>query len=184
VQHRWTRISIGPFVSPSPLAGDQAARALVTLLRLGGIADAEYYAPQDMQLLRWHKLSINATFSPLSILAGGLRTADFLAIPAFRELARQCLHEVHATATTLHQRPFPEGWASVEAILESSARNPGKPSMLLDWEAGRELELAVILRNPIAMAQERAMRMPRLHTFLCLLEGLRQQQQQQRVAKL
>lgn len=40
--------------------------------------------------------------------------------------------------------------ANAEKILKSTERNTaGLPSMLLDWNAGRPMELEVILGNPV-----------------------------------
>ena len=51
------------------------------------------------------------------------------------------------------------------------ARNiQGKSSMLLDWEAGRPLELEVILGNPVKIARSRGYEMPRLQSMYALLK--------------
>ena len=42
--------------------------------------------------------------------------------------------------------------------------------MLLDWEAGRPLELEVILGNPIRIARRKGVEMPRLQSLYALLK--------------
>jgi ketopantoate reductase len=70
----WTRISIGPYHNfssylsqPHPPVDPQLAihsqsqlEFLVTLLRNGGIADAEVYGEKELQIVRWHKLAIKS----------------------------------------------------------------------------------------------------------------------------
>lgn len=46
----------------------------------------------------------------------------------------------------------------------------GKPSMLLDWEAGRPMELEVILGNPVKIARSKGLEMPRLQSMYALLK--------------
>jgi 2-dehydropantoate 2-reductase len=42
--------------------------------------------------------------------------------------------------------------------------------MLLDWEAGRPLELEVILGNPVKIARAKGYEMPRLQSMYALLK--------------
>ena len=42
--------------------------------------------------------------------------------------------------------------------------------MWLDWEAGKKMELEVILGNPIRIAREKGFEMPRLQTLYALLK--------------
>lgn len=80
VHNRWTRISIGPYVSTSTLSSstnpaDVAAieknKVFVRLLLDGGIADAEEYSHSKLQMVRWHKIAINASMNPSAVLSGG-----------------------------------------------------------------------------------------------------------------
>ena len=73
VQNRWTRISLGPYgrgdgtrESEELNRGPSATRAFADLLTQGGIKDAEPHDETDLQLIRWHKLTINVRFSALS----------------------------------------------------------------------------------------------------------------------
>ena len=42
--------------------------------------------------------------------------------------------------------------------------------MLLDWEAGRPMELEVILGNPVKIARAKGFDMPRLQSMYALLK--------------
>ncbi|KAJ3018927.1 hypothetical protein HKX48_002530 [Thoreauomyces humboldtii] len=180
IQHRWTRISIGAYPPPSSTdsapvkalatRSEAALARLVDTFKAGGIADAESWDSVEMQLVRWHKIAINATFNPSSVLSGGCGNADMLADPTLRAHCVACMEEVFSTAQKMFGRKFPDELATIEAIVKSSERNKGsKPSMLLDWEAGRAMELEVILGNPIRIAERQGYVMPRLQSMYGLL---------------
>jgi ketopantoate reductase len=64
------------------------------------------------------------------------------------------MQEIFETAPKVLGREWPSKLASANAdkILKSSERNTdGLPSMLLDWQAGRPMELEVILGNPVRL---------------------------------
>ena len=171
VHHRWTRIQLGPF--PTTINEDQGrakAVLLAKLFREGGIRDAFAHSAKDLQMIRWHKLAINASFSPSAILSGGLGNAELALDPIGEAHIRACMQEVFDTAVHIFGSPFPEECASIDAILTSTRRNVGsKPSMLMDWESGLPLEIQVILGNPIAEAHRHGIPMPRLETLYNLL---------------
>lgn len=75
--------------------------------------------------------------------------------------------------------------ATPDKILRSSERNVGsKPSMLLDWEAGRPMELEVILGNPVRIARGKGVDLPRMQTLYALLKSAqRVREEEQKKAK-
>jgi len=193
VQNRWTRIHLGPYThsaaaasSPPPPAaptaadddalaarGEAAAQALTTALRAGGVRDAEALHESALQTVRWHKLTINAAFNPTAVLCGGRGSAAMARDPALRAHLAGVMGEIAVGAAAVLGRPFPSDLAGPERILASSARNEGgRPSMLLDWEAGRPLEIEVILGNPVRLAAARGVEMPRLQAMYALLKSM------------
>lgn len=71
VQNRWTRISLGPYMSSAAeqvqenkdykellTASTKSTEEFVLLLKNGGIKDAELYDEAGLQLVRWHKLAV------------------------------------------------------------------------------------------------------------------------------
>lgn len=174
--NRWTRINSGPFLAGSTSA-ERCAKAtaqnqkFVDLLTAGGIKDAAAYPHSKLQLLRWHKLLINATFNPSAVLSGGTTNGSMALDPELYVFLRSAMQEITAVAEALHG-PFPKDFASAERILESTKKNTSgsKPSMLLDWEEGRRMELEVILGNPIRVAREAGLEMPRVQTLYALLK--------------
>lgn len=183
-QNRWTRISLGsysdgrgggetPEMQEVSKRGDECARQLARILTdYGKLRDAEYHDETDLQLIRWHKICINGSMNPSAVLSGGLGNAIMVRDPDLREHLKSCMDEVFAAVPAILKREFPSSLASPEKILASTERNTGaKPSMLLDWEAGRPMELEVILGNPIRIARAHGVEMPRLQTLYALLKS-------------
>lgn len=204
-------------------ASDATAR-FVHLLQEGGIKDAEAQDEIGLQLVRWHKLAvsnspartryrvawaftlnrhvlplaqINSSMNPSSVLSGGTPNSRMSLDPELRRHLQGCMNEIFATAPQVLGRPWPPKLlkADAETILKSTERNAGGlPSMLLDWQAGRDMELEVILGNPvraptvphtryklilflpsrrfeqIRIARDKGIEMPRLQTLYALLK--------------
>ncbi|KAI1453444.1 2-dehydropantoate 2-reductase [Annulohypoxylon moriforme] len=185
-QNRWTRISLGPYghglsapstsSSTSTNADEQVSE--VTRLShermqslahwwtvLGGIRDVETHTELELQTIRWHKLCINAAFNPTAVLSGGRGNADQLTDSELREHVLGIMNEIRDAAPLVLGAPFPDTLATPEKIIKSTERNTGgRPSMLLDWEAGRPMEIEVILGNPVRIARAKGVEMPRLQT--------------------
>ncbi|CAK7208884.1 hypothetical protein SBRCBS47491_000249 [Sporothrix bragantina] len=195
-QNRWTRLHIGPYTSSaesssspdststltsakvdenSPLTkkGVEATSQLTDWwTRLGGIRDIDPLDEVGLQTVRWHKLCINAAFNPSAVLSGGRGNADMASDPELRIHLKAIMDEIWEAAPRILGRPFPTGFASPDKILQSTDRNKGaRPSMLLDWEAGRPLELEVIVGNPVRIARARGVELPRMQTLYALLRS-------------
>ena len=180
--NRWTRISIGPYVPAG--SGEQGSESLkfdqavsknavfVGLLQRGGIKDAEAYDHAKLQLVRWHKIAINAAMNPSSVLSGGTTNADMALDPDMYTHLKGIMDEVFHAAVKVTGVPFPAEFAAPEAILGSTRKNTSgsKPSMWLDWERGKRMELEVILGNPIRIASEHGIEMPRLQSMYAFLK--------------
>lgn len=205
VQNRWTRISLGPYTDgigghdedgfssstwpPLVKASHSAQDELYDLWTAGGIKDVEKHSEKQLQLIRWHKLTINSAFNPSAVLSGGLGNATMVTSPELRLHIEGCMKEILTTAPKILGSKFPDHLAGAEKILKSTERNTGaKPSMLLDWEGSRPMELEVILGNPVRIAREHGIEMPRLQSMYALLKAAQSQReadkQKSRQAKL
>lgn len=181
--NRWTRISIGPYLphldrgGSGPAQGDQAAvesnQKLVDLLQEVGIKDAESYDHAGLQFVRWHKIAINAAMNPSSVLSGGSGNQEMSLEPELSRHLEGVMNEVLETAPKVLGKPLPPKLAKAEQILNSTRKNSSgsKPSMWLDWEKGARMELEVILGNPIRIAREKGIEMPRLQTMYALIKA-------------
>ena len=182
--YKWTRISIGPFATKyvNEEQGLVNAHEIKRRFTRGGIPDAFVYSSIDIQRVRWHKLIINAAVSPTSILSGGLGTSEIAADPLLLEHLRQCMLEIKNAGEIILKTSFPESWGTVDAILNSIKTNTGsKPSMLLDWEENRPLELNEIVGNLLIRAKEAKLNLVRVE---CMFQLLQSQLKCRRKAKL
>jgi 2-dehydropantoate 2-reductase len=182
-QNRWTRISMGSYsdglggktleAKTLQERGDKCVRELVHLFTAyGKLRDAEFYDEVSLQHVRWHKICINASMNPSAVLSGGVGNADMVTNPELRVHLKACMDEVFVAAPKVLGSPFPSKLATPEQILKSTERNTGgKPSMLLDWEAGRPMELEVILGNPVRIARRHGVEMARLQSLYALLKS-------------
>jgi 2-dehydropantoate 2-reductase len=178
--NRWTRISIGPYLpgstsstgtNPAETTAIERNRMFIKLLKDGGIEDAEEYSHAKLQMVRWHKIAINASMNPSAVLSGGLTNNAMVIDPELYLHLKAVMEEVLSTAPKVLGTPLPKEFATPEAILRSTQKNTSgsKPSMLLDWEQGKKMELEVILGNPIKIAREKGLEMPRLQSLYALL---------------
>lgn len=190
-QNRWTRISLGPYTyglggggggasfGTSEELATRGRECMERLARwwteLGGIHDVETHTELELQTIRWHKLCINAAFNSTAVLSGGRGNADQLTDAELRAHVAAVMAEIWDAAPVVLGAPFPETLATPERIIRSNERNAGaRPSMLLDWEAGRPMELEVILGNPVRIARNAGVEMPRLQSMYALLRSMQQ----------
>ncbi len=126
----------------------------------------------DLKRSRWEKLVWNIPFNGLCALL--LQSVEqLLMVPASRQLVREIMLEVIRAANAQGlSKPISEGYA--ETMLEFSD-NMGvyRPSMQIDREEGRRLEIAAIFRNPLSLGASRGIVMPRVEMLATLLEQLR-----------
>lgn len=179
VKHnRWTRLSVGPYL-PTGLEDDgramQRMEKFAHLLETGGIQDVEQYDHAGLQFVRFHKIAINAAMNPSSVLSGGCGNQALATDPDLVVHIRGVMEEVFTAAKAILGRDVP--WkelklASPDQIIESVKRNDtgSRPSMWHDWVNGRKMELEAILGNPIRMAREKGVEMPRVQSMYALLK--------------
>jgi 2-dehydropantoate 2-reductase len=177
--NRWTRINSGPYLphldTGSPQASDASVTAkndgFIALLVKGGIKDAQAYTHAKLQLVRWHKIAINASMNPSSVLTLCSPNAAMVSDPEVSEHLSGVMHEILATAPKILGQEMPKEFATPEQIIRSTQRNTSgsKPSMAIDWEGGKKMEIEVILGNPIRLARKRGLEMPRLQSLYALV---------------
>jgi len=187
--NRWTRISIGPYIPGSTsstgstereMAAIESNRRFVRLMQAGEIKDAEEYSHSKLQMVRWHKIAINASMNPSAVFSNGTTNNAMAMDPELYIHLKGVMDEVLSTAPKVLGTPLPKEFATSEAILKSTQKNTSgsKPSMLLDWEQGKPMELEVILGNPIRIAREKGLEMPRLQTLYALLRKAQENRDQ------
>ena len=131
--------------------------ALADMMRAAGISCG---VEENLITARWKKLVWNVPFNGLSIAAGNKDTAEILADPALEQRVRDLMREIIETAGKLgHEIPL----SLIETMIERTRTMAGyKPSSLVDFLAGREVELDTIWGEPLHRARIAGIMMPRL----------------------
>ena len=132
-------------------------------------AGVECRTTEDLRRARWEKLVWNIPFNGLCALL--LQPVNKLVKQdATRNLVRTVMLEVIAAANAQDlSKPISEGYA--DSMLEFTD-NIGeyRPSMQIDREMRRQLELTAIFKIPLEYGQRKKIPMPRVEMLLILLE--------------
>lgn len=126
-------------------------------------------AVEDLARERWRKLVWNIPFNGLSVAAGGLTVDRILADPELKQETIRLMNEVRAIAAA-EGHEIPADFVDLQ-ISRTEPMGPYQPSTLVDWKAGRVLELQAIWEEPLRRAQALGVATPSLQK---LCEALRQ----------
>lgn len=141
-------------------------RACASLLRHAGVDARE---DDSLESVLWRKLCWNIPFNGLAIAAGGLTTDHILADPGLRERARRLMLEVQAAAAA---RGVPFGDEHIRRQFDVTAgMGAYRPSSLLDYLAGREVEVDPIWTLPLERGVSAGAPMPELARLLADIRG-------------
>jgi 2-dehydropantoate 2-reductase len=153
-------MTIGKFGKP---AGERT-HAVAALWRRAGV---KCNAQDNLELQRWHKLVWNVPFNGLAIVAGA--TTDFLlADEGMKLLARRLMEEVvEAAAKFGHEIPR----SFVDLQFERTSKMAAyRPSSLIDFEEGRDLEIEEIWGEPVRRAKAVGAAVPRMEMLYWLIK--------------
>ena len=156
-------LSIGEF-RRAPAA---RTHAIAEAFRVAGI---EAKAVENLVTERWRKLLWNIPFNGLAIAAAGATVADVLADDDLRLLARLLMDEALDAARRLGHE-IPDAFADF-LIERSYSMGAYKPSSLLDWQAGRPVEVEAIWGEPWRQGVAAGAGMARLEILYRLLKKL------------
>lgn len=113
---------------------------------------------ESLAAARWQKLVWNVPFNGLSIAAGGLDTAAILADPLLENRVRALMAEIIQTAAALGHR-LPDNLIE-DMVSRTRTMAAYKPSSLIDYLEGREVELDAIWGEPVRHAAKAGLEMP------------------------
>lgn len=131
-------------------------KALSELLTNAGI---ENEVLDDLLLGRWRKLMWNIPYNGMSVVLNAT-TAEMVADKTLRPLFRSLMAEVQKGAAAFG-REIPDSFA--EAMIEMTDKmTPYMTSMMLDYRAGREMEVEAICGEPLRLAASRGVHLPYL----------------------
>ncbi|MBA3963546.1 MAG: 2-dehydropantoate 2-reductase [Chthoniobacterales bacterium] len=114
----------------------------------------------DLALEHWRKLVWNIPFNGLSVVAGGIDTAKILADDNLRLRALALMDETIAIANACgHHLPTA---VALDQMKRTETMGAYKPSTLIDYLAGRPLEIEAIWGEPLRRAREKKVSAPQL----------------------
>jgi 2-dehydropantoate 2-reductase len=151
------RLTIGEFAKGIP----GRAEAMAERFRQAKIPASSV---PDLAIAQWEKLIWNVPFNGLSVAEGGVTTDVLLADPEIESEIRKLMHEVVAAANA---QGIPLDEALVEKNIERTRpMDAYRPSTMIDFLEGRELELAPIWEEPLRRAKTAGVAMPTLENLL------------------
>ncbi len=167
----------------TPASVDHVGRGLVTIGEHGRkplprtklVVEAFQNAGVGTQLVedlageRWRKLVWNVAFNGLAVAAGGVTTIQILTDPTLQAECRALMAEVIATANALGH-PIEPGYADYQ-IERTVPMGAYKPSTLVDWLAGQELEIEPIWGEPLRRAQSAGVAVPHLQSLYTTIKA-------------
>lgn len=124
----------------------------------------------DLENERWRKLVWNVPFNGLAIAAGKATTDEILFDEGLRSLARKLMDEV-IDAAGREGHHIPAEFAE-EQINRTYNMGAYKPSSLIDYAEGREVEVESIWGEPYRRGIRAGGEMPRLEMLYFLLKRL------------
>ena len=130
---------------------------LQTLSNQLNAAGIETEALEDLVLGRWRKLMWNIPYNGMSVLMNAT-TDEMVHDPVLRPLFRRLMADVQAGAAA-YGRTIPDSFSDLMVEL-TDKMTPYATSMMLDFRAGREMEVEAIYGNPLRLAAARDVSLP------------------------
>lgn len=119
---------------------------------------------------RWQKLVWNVPFNGLAIAGGGITTDRILGTPHIAAQVRPLMEELAEAGARLGYR-VSESFIQAQVDL-TQGMGAYQPSSLVDYLAGREVEVEAIWGEPLRRAQAAGLPMPRLAALYAELQRL------------
>jgi 2-dehydropantoate 2-reductase len=154
-------ISIGEFGRPA----QERTRELANRFRAAGVS---CQVSDNIAEVLWRKLVWNIPFNGLAIASGGKDVSQILADEKMLSRAKTLMREVIAIARATGVE-IEDEYADFQ-IERTKPMGDYKPSSLIDWQAGREVEVEPIWGEPLRRACELKVFAPelsRLYEELC-----------------
>lgn len=155
----YERVEVGAWsadgVPPSGGPGSAAVAAVVEDLSAAGVTTQ---ALDDLVVGRWRKLMWNIPFNGLSVVLDA-STEEMVGDPSCRIVVRDLMTEVLSASVGTGHPVDPSAIDQLFAATEQMVSYA--PSMKVDFDAGRPLELEALYATPLRIAQEASVRMPR-----------------------
>ena len=156
-------IALGEFGRPPLVRTEQLARCF-------DAAGIKSRVAENLLEARWRKLVWNIPFNGLAIARGGITTDKLCADPALAAEVRALMHEVQHAAAAF-------GFSLPDKFLDRQMEETPKmgaypPSSLVDFLAGRAVEVESIWGEPLRRARAASVATPRLAALYAELRQL------------
>lgn len=157
-------VKIAP--ASSKVLHQKQARELAAIFQ-GSQIPTEYH--DNHLLIRWQKLVWNIAFNPLSVSVNA-DTKLIIENEQTYQLAYTLMREVQSIAKA---DKVDIGDEFIQTMLDNTVKmRPYLTSMLLDYRAGKPLELAAILANPLQRAKQKKIAAPAMTTLYQIVQLL------------
>jgi 2-dehydropantoate 2-reductase len=126
---------------------------------------------------RWEKLCWNIPFNGLAVTGGGITTESIVGNPELRGLALSLMQEViaagNADLKANSETARIDGPAVIERMFSlTDTMGPYRPSTMIDFIEGREMEVEAIFGEPLRRAKALGLPVPQLALITGLLRVL------------
>jgi 2-dehydropantoate 2-reductase len=146
-----------------PAGVTERMRLIINDFESAGIA---MESADDLLLARWQKLVWNIPYNGLSVILNA-QTDELMANFHTRTLVEQLMYEV-ATGAKSSGRIIPDSF--IQKMLDYTVKmTPYRPSMKIDYDEHRPLEVEAIFGNPLRKAQAAGVELPKIS---CLYQQL------------
>lgn len=130
-------------------------------------AEVSFYIAEDLNLARWRKLVWNVPYNGLTV-ALETTTDKLMQNPTSRCLVKELMDEVvkgaNACGAAIEE-------SFVDKMMESTDKmKPYSPSMKLDWDARRAMEIRAIYQNTVRLAKEKGVELKKIEMLGQLLQ--------------
>ena len=156
------KVTIGEW---RPQPGSPRASELVTRFKEANIP-AEF--SDNLQAAQWRKLVWNTPFNGLSIAEGGVTTDKLLADPEIEAEIRAIMTDILTSARALGFRIDP-GVIDFE-IDRTKGMEAYRPSSMIDYVEGREVEFDAIWAEPLRQAKQAGAEVPHMESLAVRIE--------------
>lgn len=162
------RLEIGNYPSST---GSEHAGKFASLIQSAG-ATADLY--EDVQLKRWYKLIVNASWNPICALTLSTDVDFMQSSSSATELVHSLMLEVRDIAETYgHVISQEEVDYQLGRAKARIANNTGvEPSMLQDAKEGRRMEVEAIIGNAVRMGKAKGISCSKLEMLYILAAAL------------
>ena len=113
---------------------------------------------EDLNSARWEKLLWNICFNGLGIAEGSLPVSEILASPELRRKAEQIMNETLVAANRNGCRLSTDLVEEMMRVTENLGTY--RPSSLIDFDLGREVELEAIWGEPLRRGEDKGETFP------------------------